>query len=287
MGKPKIPPAQVKKAYVETRQGQVHLRFTEGGVGTPLVFLHRIPSTSASFEGMLGLLGGKYRLTAPDLPGFGGSFVPKSPFSVDQHAEVLLEALAARGIQHFHLLGVQAGAGVAVGMAASRPDRVKSLMLAAPVWRVGQTVPEAYLKLTDSVPILADGGHLVRLWSRCLDADPGGDPHTTHKVTLDSAGGCERIGQVREALLAHDTERVFTGLRCPVLLLCGTLDPLFPFFEALCARFPVLRYSAMTHCGAYAAELCAEHIVVEIQDFLSSLACGAAHACPSEKVKFG
>ena len=40
----------IKKAYVDTKGGQIHYRYSSGGTGIPLVMFHKTAASSASYE---------------------------------------------------------------------------------------------------------------------------------------------------------------------------------------------------------------------------------------------
>ena len=63
----------IRKAYADTPAGQVHYRHAPGASGrAPLVFLHRTPASSATFEAMMRAISGDRPVYAFDTPGFGG-----------------------------------------------------------------------------------------------------------------------------------------------------------------------------------------------------------------------
>src|SRR5260370_1626363 len=54
----------------------VKLHYTTGGHGTPLILLHGYAETSRMWTPILPLLGEKFTVIAPDLPGIGDSEIP-------------------------------------------------------------------------------------------------------------------------------------------------------------------------------------------------------------------
>ena len=61
----------IKKAYVDIAAGQIHYRHVPGN-GIPLIFLHRTPASSVTFEQMMINMMGDRPIYALDTPGFGG-----------------------------------------------------------------------------------------------------------------------------------------------------------------------------------------------------------------------
>src|SRR5260370_16817333 len=54
----------------------VKLHYTTGGHGTPLILLHGYAETSRMWTPILPVLGEKFMVIAPDLPGIGESSIP-------------------------------------------------------------------------------------------------------------------------------------------------------------------------------------------------------------------
>jgi 3-oxoadipate enol-lactonase len=65
-----------------------------------------------------------FRVCRPDLPGFGDS-----PATTADPADTLLDLVEALGPDPVHLVGASYGGGVALDVAARRPERVRSLLL--------------------------------------------------------------------------------------------------------------------------------------------------------------
>ena len=83
----------IRKAYVETPDGQIHYRVKEGS-GTPIVCFHQTASSSAMFERFMAAYPGPEPVYALDTPGFGGSFDPKG---ATQHGRLWCHACGGNG----------------------------------------------------------------------------------------------------------------------------------------------------------------------------------------------
>jgi pimeloyl-ACP methyl ester carboxylesterase len=79
----------------------------------------------------------RFRVLAPDLPGFGFSQFPPAPWGSAEYARVVASLIENAGLERADLLGHSFGGKVAVALAASRPELVRRLVLvAAPVVRL-------------------------------------------------------------------------------------------------------------------------------------------------------
>ncbi|MEP6548001.1 MAG: alpha/beta hydrolase [Gammaproteobacteria bacterium] len=130
------PPITVRtrRAYFDCKFGQLHVRTafpTTGGFDeqVTLFCLHPVDLSSRAFGRLLPELADVRSVYAPDLPGYGESD-PSPTGSMVQAAAAISDLANDLRLRQIDLLGVQYGAGVAVELAAARPELVKRLVLA-------------------------------------------------------------------------------------------------------------------------------------------------------------
>jgi pimeloyl-ACP methyl ester carboxylesterase len=117
----------------------VKLWFTDtGGTGVPLVLLHANTGTSAVWENQVARFSrAGYRVIAFDRRGWGKSIANSAtgpqPGSVAGDLDALSEYLK---LDRFHLLGVAGGGFAALDYAAWRPEKLRSLVIAASTGQV-------------------------------------------------------------------------------------------------------------------------------------------------------
>ena len=78
---------------------------------------------------MIPDLSRRYRVIAPDLPGFGASSHDVPDYSFRAHARYVLELMDALGIHDAHVVGFSMGGGVVLSMADIAPRRVDSITM--------------------------------------------------------------------------------------------------------------------------------------------------------------
>ncbi len=98
----------------------------------PVVLIHGLGATSASFLPTLWDLSADHRVIAVDLPGFGESDKPVRPLHAAFFARWLAGFLDAVGVDRAHLVGNSMGGRVAIETGLRSPDRVGKLGLLAP-----------------------------------------------------------------------------------------------------------------------------------------------------------
>jgi pimeloyl-ACP methyl ester carboxylesterase len=112
----------------------VKLWFTDtGGTGVPLILLHANTGTSGVWANQVeDFSGAGYRVIAFDRRGWGKSIANAAtgpqPGSIADDLDALADYLK---LDRFHLLGVAGGGFAALDYAAWRPERLRSLVVAA------------------------------------------------------------------------------------------------------------------------------------------------------------
>jgi pimeloyl-ACP methyl ester carboxylesterase len=101
--------------------------------GEPTLYVHGLGGASTNWTDLADLLSGGLDGEALDLPGFGRSGpAPRSAYSPTGHAETVVALLERQGRRPVHLFGNSLGGAVAVVVAATRPDLVRTLTLVSP-----------------------------------------------------------------------------------------------------------------------------------------------------------
>ena len=97
-----------------------------------LLLLHGLPSSSRMFEPLFARLSDRYRLIAPDYPGFGHSDWPdpkQFAYTFDHYAEIMNRFTEALGISHYTLYMQDYGGPVGFRIALAHPERVDALIV--------------------------------------------------------------------------------------------------------------------------------------------------------------
>jgi pimeloyl-ACP methyl ester carboxylesterase len=104
-----------------------------GGKDAPtILLLHGLPSSSRMFEPLLARLCDRYRLIAPDYPGFGHSEWPdpkQFAYTFDHYAEIMNHFTEKLELSRYALYMQDYGGPVGFRMATAHPDRTESLIV--------------------------------------------------------------------------------------------------------------------------------------------------------------
>jgi len=97
-----------------------------------ILLLHGLPSSSRMFDPLLSRLSDRYRLVAPDYPGFGHSDWPdpkKFAYTFDRYAEIMNRFTETLGISRYTLYMQDYGGPVGFRMLLAHPERVDALIV--------------------------------------------------------------------------------------------------------------------------------------------------------------
>lgn len=155
------------------------LFYIEKGSGTPALLIHGNWGSSTWWEPVLDRLPAGRRGIAPDMRGRGRTKGPDNEYSVASMARDMFAFADALGLDRFDVVGHSLGSCVAMEMAMSRPERLRSLVVVSPGWIDGMpqayAVPERQKQLKDDAAFRAMALRAIvpgkddDLWKRILD----------------------------------------------------------------------------------------------------------------------
>jgi pimeloyl-ACP methyl ester carboxylesterase len=113
--------------------GDVDVFYREAGpADAPVILLlHGFPTAGHMFRDLIPELSAKYRVIAPDLPGFGNTIAPPRgafTYSFDNLAEVMAGFVDALGLTRYALYIFDYGAPVGIRLALRYPERVSAIV---------------------------------------------------------------------------------------------------------------------------------------------------------------
>jgi pimeloyl-ACP methyl ester carboxylesterase len=112
----------------------VNMFYREAGPkdGPVVLLLHGFPTSSHMFRNLIPLLADRYRVIAPDYPGFGYSDAPdhtKFAYSFAHYADMVDDLLGQLGAKSYAMYVMDYGAPVGYRLALKHPERVTGLIV--------------------------------------------------------------------------------------------------------------------------------------------------------------
>ncbi len=261
-----------------------------GPADAPVVLLlHGFPTSSHMFRNLIPALADRYRVIAPDYPGYGQSDMPDRAtfaYTFDRFAELVGGLLDRLKVTRFAMYVMDYGAPVGWRLALERPDRVTGLII-----QNGNAYEEGLKEFWDPIKAYwADGADEHRRALHVLVA-----PETTKFQYTDGVADVSRVSPDNwvhdQALLDrpgnaevqmdlfHDyrtnlplypaVQAWFRERRPPTLIVWGGNDKIFPAEGAHPYKrdLPDLEFHLLD-TGHFALEDKADEMVPLIRDFL-------------------
>jgi pimeloyl-ACP methyl ester carboxylesterase len=212
-----------------------------------ILLLHGFPTSSHMFRDLIPALSDRYRLIAPDLPGFGQT---KSPprgsfdYTFDNLARVMQHFVDKIGLDRFALYVFDYGAPVGYRMASARPERISAIISQngnayleglSDAWGPWQTYwrePTAANREACRASLSAD---TIRDWQYLTGADPrrlSPDGYTLDIAYMARPGAediqLDLILDYRNNLERYpEFQTYFRSWQPPFLAVWGSNDPAF------------------------------------------------------------
>lgn len=215
------------------------------GRGPDVLLLHGLGSTRASLFEMAATLSRRYRVHAPDLPGFGSSSKPPlGAYNARWFADIMIGLMDGLDIPWAHVAGNSLGGRIAIEIGLNAPERTGALGLLCPAvaW-VRRSLHPLVRVLRPELGVLP---HAIRrslismqIWSMFHDRDAL-DPAVGDLVVDEfqriyhSAGAryafwtAARNIYLEAPFGRHGFYPRLAGLRPPALWIWGSHDPLVP-----------------------------------------------------------
>jgi pimeloyl-ACP methyl ester carboxylesterase len=218
----------MKRAYVDTPEGQVHYR-TEGS-GEPLLLLHKAGLSSDEYTEMLPFLGKYYKVIAMDVLGYGNTDLPKPEPKFDDYITNIMHFLDAMKIKKMSIVGHLLGSSFAAEIAASHPEMVRKLIIWDGIFlddEERKRTQEEYAN--EHMELKGDGSHLLEVW-KSRGGRPGANLPMVNRSFIEylKNGMGEGTGASHRALFSYDIGPRLPKIKAPTLVLNSSRrSPLF------------------------------------------------------------
>lgn len=178
---------QVRHRFVEVEGVRVFYREAGPTDAPVLLLLHGFPSASHQFRRLFDALGDRYRLVAPDYPGFGHTSAPPGfTYTFDRLADVVEGFLHRLGLSTFVMYVFDFGAPVGFRLAARHPEWIAGLVV-----QNGNAYAEG----------MSDG---AREFVALRPGQPGAEERIRDLLTLEGTRGQYEAGVADRELIAPD-----------------------------------------------------------------------------------
>jgi pimeloyl-ACP methyl ester carboxylesterase len=126
------PATQTRHRTVDIDGTEIFYREAGSRDAPAILLLHGFPTSSQMFRNLIPLLADRYRVLAPDYPGFGHSAAPDRTsfaYTFDHYAQLIGKLIEQVGLNRYALYVMDYGAPVGFRIATAHPDRVTALIV--------------------------------------------------------------------------------------------------------------------------------------------------------------
>lgn len=276
--------------------GGIDIHYREAGPanGPVVLLLHGFPSSSHMFRELIPQLAVKYRVIAPDYPGFGFSGEPSSTkfdYSFDGLATVMDEFTQQIGAKNYVVYMQDFGGPVGFRLAVKHPERVQGMIIQnttihgegwnpdvvkqfAPFWKKRNAQTEkpirAFLKPETTKWQYTQGA------TRIEQINP--DAWTHDQAQLDRPGNdaiqLKYLWNYQDNVAQYPVWQDYLKTKQPpMLIVWGKNDPFFTLagVDAIKTLMPKAKVN-LYDAGHFALETHVNEISTEIRDFLAGIA---------------
>ena len=233
---------------IELRETVLHghrVAYRCAGSGPPVVLVHGITSTSATWERVMPYLAERYTVIAPDLLGHGESAKPRGDYSLGAYASGVRDLLVSLGHERATFVGHSLGGGVTMQLAYQFPERCERLVLVdsgglgreVNLLLRSATLPgsEVVLPLLASAGLL-DAGRAVGRFLNRLGLRAGTDVEEMargHASLADREARAAFVHTLRTIIdpggqRVNASDRLYLAEHIPFLIVWGERDPIIP-----------------------------------------------------------
>lgn len=188
-----------------------------------VVMLHGWGANSELFRGSAELIAKKYRVAAPDMPGFGETAEPDGEWNVDSYTDFAVKFIEKLGFKKVILLGHSFGGRVIIKMANRKnlPFEISELILVDSAGIKPEKSQEQKMKES-----------AVKLGKKLLSASP----KLLNKMqsmtgSEDYRNASPLMRRVLVNVVNEDLTKLLPTISCPALLIWGTLDTATPIAD--------------------------------------------------------
>ncbi len=208
----------------------IKTEYLDSGSDKPVVlFLHGWGAPVSSYKVLTDYLSERFRVVAPNLPGFGGSDEPPAAWCVDDYADFILDFAAALDLQEVILMCHSFGGRISIKLMArdNMPLTVKKAVFIDAAGIRPKRGAKYYFKVY-SYKLMKKLANVTFVAKAC--------PSLVERVkkrsgSADYRNASERMRQVMVRCIQEDLSALLPRIQVSTLLIWGELDTATPLSD--------------------------------------------------------
>jgi 3-oxoadipate enol-lactonase len=195
-----------------------------GRDGRPMVFVHPNPLDHTCWMYQMAHLHTWFRCIAIDLPGYGRSPTASAGLTMSDVAQACWEAVDQVTADPAVLVGLSVGSNVILHMQALRPERTLAMIHSGCSYRPVKEFAFKRAAQYAELGIAFRREHALGDFSPTFRHTPLATYFIDALVERNQWADAPTIAEMFRALSAPDPDWLFSGVRCPMLIITGSED---------------------------------------------------------------
>ncbi|MGD9891249.1 MAG: alpha/beta fold hydrolase [Dehalococcoidia bacterium] len=267
--------------YVQA--GDVRLNYVEQGSGDePVVFVHGYTGSLRDWEETFARLPSDIRAIAIDLRGAGESDRPGQGYTLPQYAEDVHLATRALGLDTFTLVGHSMGGGTAMQFAVTHPERLRRLVLVAPISSNGTRGMNPEFRA--QMKVLRQNKELARQMAKAFMVRPRTDEQIERGIESNLKWQDDAYDSAADSMMSLRIGDQVAALAVPTLMVVGDRDFLRADNLEDAQRIPNCALQVFYRTGHMIQQDVADEFAATLLDFIAN---GPGQVvAPADRAKF-
>jgi aminoacrylate hydrolase len=212
--------------------GDAHIHYESHGTGIPLLLVPGLGGVGSYWNPNIAAFSQWYQVVVHDHRGMGQSSRSRIRYSVDQMTDDVLAVMDHLQIEKAHLVGHSTGGAIGQTLAATHPDRLKSLVIYAS-WTKADPFFRRVFAARRALLMAAGAEAYVRSTPVFLYPDWWineniGVLEDREKIVIPSFPTPEIVASRIDAILDFDRTADLPNIKTPTLVICAKDDILTP-----------------------------------------------------------
>jgi len=201
----------------------IKLNYEQYGSGEDILVLHGWGASIQTMRSVIDALKDRYRITALDFPGFGGSDFPPEDFGVPEYTRITRLFMERLGIKKTHIICHSFGGRVTILLAAEHPELVDKIVFTdAAGLRKPRTLKYYVRTYSYKLAKRLSRGHVVKRLLKALGVDV--DKRVKNAGSADYRALPDGMRRVFVRVVNQDLKKYLPMIKSPSLLIWGEND---------------------------------------------------------------
>lgn len=201
----------------------IQIQYEQQGQGNDVLVLHGWGASIQTMRPVIDALKNRFRVTALDFPGFGGSSAPPKSFGVQEYTDLTFKFMREVGLSKAHIICHSFGGRVTIILAAQHPEAVDKIVFTdAAGLRKRRTFKQSVKVYIFKAAKRLNRGRIVKSVLKLFGVDV--EKHVNNAGSADYRALPDHMKKVFVRVVNQDLRSFLPQIKSPSLLIWGEND---------------------------------------------------------------